>query len=92
MTTMQKSQLPTADDLRARVRDALAAVGSPAQLGEPGGAGLPASTPITGDVLFTIAETSPAQADTAIAEAAQAFTSWRTHPGAGAWCAGGATR
>ena len=31
MTTMQKSQLPTADDLRARVRDALAAVGSPAR-------------------------------------------------------------
>jgi aldehyde dehydrogenase (NAD+) len=80
MTTMQKSQLPTADDLRARVRDALAAVGSPAQLGEPGGGGLPASTPITGDVLFTIAETSPAQADTAIAEAAQAFTSWRGTP------------
>jgi aldehyde dehydrogenase (NAD+) len=90
MTTMQKSQLPTADDLRARVRDALAAVGSRVELGEPGqhgaarpatsGSRLHASTPITGDVLFTIAETSPEQADTAIAEAAQAFTSWRTTP------------
>jgi aldehyde dehydrogenase (NAD+) len=80
MTTMQKSQLPTADALRAKVRDALAAVGSPAQLGEPGGHGLQASTPITGDVLFTIAETSVEQADAAIAEAAQAFTSWRTTP------------
>ena len=80
MTTMQKSQLPTADDLRARVRDALVAVGSPARLGEPSGDGLPASTPITGDVLFTIAETSPEGADAAIAEAAQAFTSWRSTP------------
>src|SRR6476469_5208439 len=80
MTTMQKYQLPTADDLRARVRDALVAVGSPARLGEPSGDGLPASTPITGDVLFTIAETSPEGADAAIAEAAQAFTSWRSTP------------
>jgi aldehyde dehydrogenase (NAD+) len=31
-------------------------------------------------VLFTIAETSTDQADAAIAEAAQAFTSWRTTP------------
>jgi aldehyde dehydrogenase (NAD+) len=80
MTTMQKSQLPTADDLRAAVREALTAVGSPVELGEPGGARLQASTPITGDVLFTIAETSPQQADEAITEAAQAFTSWRTTP------------
>jgi aldehyde dehydrogenase (NAD+) len=77
---MQKSQLLTADALRAKVREALAAVGSPAELGEPGGSGLQASTPISGDVLFTIAETSVEQADAAIAEAAQAFTSWRTTP------------
>ncbi|MFI5509527.1 aldehyde dehydrogenase family protein [Mycobacterium sp. NPDC051804] len=80
MTTMQKSQLPTADALRARAREALTAVGSPVELGEPSGNGLHASTPITGDVLFTVAETSPQQADAAIAEAAQAFTSWRTTP------------
>ena len=42
--------------------------------------GLQASTPITGDVLFTVAETSVEQADAAIAEAAQAFTAWRTTP------------
>ena len=42
--------------------------------------GLQASTPITGDVLFTVTETSVEQADAAIAEAAQAFTSWRTTP------------
>ena len=81
MTTVQTSQLPTADDLRARARDALAAVGSrvPNSV-SPARHGLPASTPITGDVLFTVAETTPEQADAAIAEAAQAFTTWRTTP------------
>lgn len=80
MTTMQKSQLPTADDLRAQARSALTSTGSTVELGAPGGHGLQASTPITGDVLFTVAETGPQQADGAIAEAAQAFTSWRTTP------------
>ena len=80
MTTVQTSQLPTADALRSQARDALTAVGSRAELGEPGGHGLQASTPITGDVLFTVAETTPDQADAAIAEAAQAFTTWRTTP------------
>ncbi|MDT5209876.1 MAG: aldehyde dehydrogenase, partial [Mycobacterium sp.] len=80
MTTVQTSQLPTADALRVRVRDALAAVGSRAGLGVPGGPGLPASTPITGDVLFTVTETTPEGADAAIAKAAQAFTTWRTTP------------
>ncbi|MBY0289606.1 MAG: aldehyde dehydrogenase family protein [Mycobacteriaceae bacterium] len=90
MTTMQKSQLRSADDLRALARNALAAVGSTVELGEPGGHGagfpatsgsrVPASTPITGDVLFTLQETSAQEADAAITEAAQAFTTWRTTP------------
>src|SRR3954467_15588599 len=80
MTSVQISQLPTADDLRAQARDALQAIGSRVELGEPGGHGLQASTPITGEVLFTIAETTPEQADAAIAQAAQAFTTWRTTP------------
>src|SRR5262245_53336521 len=80
MTTMRKSHLPTAQDLRTQARDALSAVGSHASLGEPGGHGLQASTPITGEVLFTVAEATPEQADAAIAEAAQAFTTWRTTP------------
>jgi aldehyde dehydrogenase (NAD+) len=80
MTTVQTSQLPTADDLRAQARGALSALGSQAELGEPGGHGLQASTPITGEVLFTLAETTPDQVDAAIAEAAQAFTTWRTTP------------
>ena len=31
-------------------------------------------------MLFTVAATSPQEADAAIAEAAQAFTTWRTTP------------
>ncbi len=80
MTTAQTSKLPTAEDLRSQARDALTAVGSRTELGEPGGGGLPASTPITGEVLFTVAETTPEGADAAIAEAAQAFTLWRITP------------
>src|SRR6185312_8626514 len=90
MTTVQTSTLPTAEALRAQVRDALQAIGSGAELREPGGRGaagpatsspgLQASTPVTGEVLFTVAETTPEQADAAIAQAAQAFTTWRTTP------------
>src|SRR5215207_9036071 len=80
MTSVQTSQLPTAEDLRSQARDALSVIGSHAELGAPGGHGLQASTPITGEVLFTVAESTPEEADAAIAEAAQAFTSWRTTP------------
>ena len=79
MTTVV-SKLPTADALRAQVRDALAAVGSTVALGEPGAGGLAASTPITGDVLFTVAPSSVADVDAAIGEAAQAFSQWRVTP------------
>jgi aldehyde dehydrogenase (NAD+) len=80
MTTTETAPLPTTDDLRTKVRDALHAIGARAELGEPGAHGLHASTPITGDVLFTLPETTPEQAEAAIAEAAQAFTTWRTTP------------
>ncbi len=84
MTSVQTSQAPTrlpeAEALREKARRALQAVGSRVELGEPGAHGVHASTPITGDVLFTVAETTPEQADAAIAEAAQAFTTWRTTP------------
>jgi aldehyde dehydrogenase (NAD+) len=83
MTTTETAPLPTTDDLRAKVRDALHAVGDRTELGEPGAHGMPASTPITGDVLFTLPETTPEEADAAIAEAAQAFTTWRTTPAPG---------
>jgi aldehyde dehydrogenase (NAD+) len=72
--------LPSAEELRSRVHAALDAIGAHIQLGEPGGHGLPASTPVTGDVLFTITEPTQEQVDTAIAAAAQAFSSWRTTP------------
>jgi aldehyde dehydrogenase (NAD+) len=80
MTTVETSKLPTADDLRSQARDALTAVGSSAALGKTSNTGLQASTPITGDVLFTVTETTAEQADAAIAQAAQAFTTWRTTP------------
>jgi len=80
MTTMQTSALPTADELRDRVHTALQAIGAHAELGKPGEVGLPASTPITGDVLFTVTETTGAETDQAIAAAADAFKSWRVTP------------
>ena len=72
--------LPTADELRARARRVLEATGAKVDLGEPSGHGLPASTPITGEVLFTVPHTTPQQVDRAIADAAQAFSAWRGTP------------
>ena len=72
--------LPTADELRDRARAALKAVGSAVELGEPGGAGLQASTPVTGDVLFSVTETTSEETDAAIADAAAAFEAWRVTP------------
>ena len=80
MSTAVTTPLPTVDELRSRVRDALAAVGATVELGDPGTGGLPASTPITGDVLFTVAAATAEDADAAITEAAEAFSSWRVTP------------
>ena len=55
MTTMEQT-LPTATELRNAVTAALSTLGATVELGEPGQHGLPASTPITGDVLFTLPE------------------------------------
>lgn len=79
-TTIQPITLPTVDELRDRARAALAAVGSGVELGEPGGAGLQASTPVTGDVLFTVTETTSDETDAAITAAAEAFAAWRITP------------
>ncbi len=68
------------EQLRARVRKAFDAIGVTAGLGEPDGHGLPAGTPITGEVLFTVAPTTPERTELTIAEAAQAFSVWRTTP------------
>jgi aldehyde dehydrogenase (NAD+) len=82
MTTVQKqtTTLASAEELRDRVRAALQAIGAHPDLGLPGAPGMPASTPITGDVLFTVPETTAEEADAAIAAAAQAFASWRITP------------
>ncbi len=74
-------KLPTTDELRARARAALRATGADVGLGEPGEPGLPAGTPITGEVLFTVADTTAEQAGRTIAAAAEAFAAWcRTPP------------
>ena len=80
MTSVLTSSLPTADELRAQVRAALDALGYTTALAGPGAPGLPASTPITGAVLFTVPESSSADADEVIASAAAAFATWRTTP------------
>lgn len=82
MTTTERTGLPTAEELRRRVRQALNTIGAGVELGEPTapGPGLHASTPISGDVLFTLPEDSPDEVDAAIATAAQAFSTWRTTP------------
>ena len=80
MSTAVSTALPTADELRSRVRDALASVGATVELGSPNDGGLPASTPITGDVLFTVPESTPADAEAAIGQAAEAFSAWRVTP------------
>ena len=80
MTTAETFTLPTTAELRRRVRDALRAIGSRIELGEPGTQGLPAGTPITGDVLFTVAETTAAQTNEAISAAAEAYQTWRLTP------------
>ena len=72
--------LPTADTLRDRARVALKAVGSTVELGAPGEPGLQASTPVTGDVLFAVPETTSDATDAAIAAAARAFAAWRVTP------------
>ncbi len=80
MSTTTATALPTLADLQAQVRRAFDAIGAHVDLAEPGVHGQQASTPLTGEVLFTVAETTPAEAEAAISEAAQAFSSWRTTP------------
>src|SRR6202008_600159 len=66
------------NDLAARPPHAVRPAGATASLDEPGGHGLPASTPITGEVLFTVAPSTAQQADDAMSGAAQAFSAWRS--------------
>ena len=77
---MATTALPTTDELRRRARCALESIGAQVELGEPGAPGLPASTPITGEVLFTLPEPDIDRVDTAISDAAQSFSTWRTTP------------
>lgn len=82
MTTMESTSItvPRVEDLRERAKAALRTVGAELTLGVPGAGGIQASTPLTGEVLFSLTEASAEDTDAAIAEAAGAFTSWRTTP------------
>ena len=80
MSITTATALPTLAELQEQVRRAFDAIGADVDLAEPGVHGQQASTPVTGEVLFTVAETTPAEAEAAIAQAAQAFSSWRTTP------------
>lgn len=80
MSTTTAPALPTTAELRDRALTALTAIGAPTQLGEAGGDGLPARSPLTGECLFTVATTSAEHTEVAIAEAATAFSTWRTTP------------
>ncbi|TAM72834.1 MAG: aldehyde dehydrogenase family protein [Mycobacterium sp.] len=62
------------------MRKAFDAIGVATGLGEPDAHGLPAGTPITGEVLFTVAPTTPERVERTITEAAQAFSVWRATP------------
>ncbi|WP_418287658.1 aldehyde dehydrogenase family protein [Mycobacterium adipatum] len=77
---MHTNTLPTATDLRDRVRVALQAIGADARLEAPNQPGLPAGSPISGNVLFTVPEHTAADTEEAIAAAAAAFLDWRTTP------------
>ncbi|MGB3483020.1 MAG: aldehyde dehydrogenase family protein [Mycobacterium sp.] len=50
------------------------------ELAAPGRPGVPSSTPVTGDVLFSIVDTLEEDVDGAITAAAEAFSKWRTTP------------
>jgi aldehyde dehydrogenase (NAD+) len=80
MTVMHTNALPTAADLRDRVRVALQAIGADPRLEAPNEPGLPAGSPISGDVLFTVPEHTAADTEEAITAAAAAFLDWRTTP------------
>ncbi|ETW21225.1 aldehyde dehydrogenase family protein [Mycobacterium gastri] len=72
--------MTSTNELRDRVLGVFDAIGVTAGLGEPGGHGMPVSTPITGESLFTLGYTTPEQSDRTIAEAVRAFSTWRGTP------------
>ena len=92
MTTMQKSQLPTADDLRARVRDALAAVGSPARARRARRRRPAGQHPDHGRRAVHDRRDQPGTGRCGHCRSSAGVYVVADHPGAGAWCAGGAPR
>jgi len=80
MSTTTAPALPTTTELRDRALTALTAIGAQTHFGEAGADGLAARSPLTGECLLTLAAASAEHTEVAIAEAAQAFSTWRTTP------------
>ncbi|MEU3193514.1 aldehyde dehydrogenase family protein [Streptomyces sp. NPDC006992] len=73
---MTSTALPSTDDLRARARSRLDAIG----VRVPEGGDFPARTPLTGERLFELRAATAADTETAVAEASAAFRTWRSTP------------
>ncbi|WP_432071138.1 L-piperidine-6-carboxylate dehydrogenase [Streptomyces sp. AA1529] len=73
---MTSTALPSTDDLRARALARLEAIG----VRVPEGDDFPARTPLTGERLLGLRAATAAGTETAVAEAAAAFRTWRGTP------------
>ncbi|MFI7241422.1 aldehyde dehydrogenase family protein [Streptomyces qinglanensis] len=73
---MTSTALPSTDDLRARARARLDAIG----VRIPEGSDFPARTPLTGERLFGLRAATAADTERAVAEARAAFLTWRSTP------------
>ncbi|MBO8195633.1 aldehyde dehydrogenase family protein [Streptomyces oryzae] len=73
---MTSNTLPTTDELRARARTSLGAIG----VTVPEGGDFHARTPVTGEDLFGLKASGAADAEAAIGAAHTAFLTWRTTP------------
>lgn len=74
-------EFPSVDQLRARGDDALRRCGVTLRGPEGGGPTLTVRTPITGDVLAEIAQSTKQDAERALEHASEAFRDWRVTPG-----------
>ncbi|MFG2827067.1 aldehyde dehydrogenase family protein [Streptomyces sp. NPDC048434] len=73
---MTSTILPTTEDLRARARNSLAALGVTVREGDD----FSARSPITGEDLFGLRAATAADTEEAIAATREAFLTWRTTP------------
>ncbi|GGN45649.1 putative aldehyde dehydrogenase [Streptomyces kronopolitis] len=73
---MSRTHLPTTEDLRTRARTGLTRLG----VTVPEGDDFAARSPLTGEDLFGLRAATAADAEQAVADAREAFLTWRTTP------------